>query len=212
MTWLALLQKDPKARQIELIQCRDDPWYWLTHWVHTIDTNDAASPEKLFPNKEHLFIITKYWQMFPTLLMPKSRQMTATWICCGLYLHNAFFFPHRLTFFQSKKEEDAAELVTRTKQMYDSLPWWMHEWNGAEFITAHVNFKRSKSRIIGIPSGPEHIRGYNPSGVFSDEVVYQPQIDEVVRTIRPAIRGGGRLTMTSSTGPSYFQHMCLDTL
>jgi phage FluMu gp28-like protein len=154
--------------------------------------------------------MTNFWLHFPVLLVPKSRQMSATWLYCALYLWEAFFYSHRLTFFQSKKESDANELLLRAGQMYAGLPVWMREWNQVEQIYAYMEFSRSKSRIFGIPSGPDAVRGYQPTGIFSDEIVFQPSIDLLIAAVRPAIRGGGKLTLVSSAGPGVFARLVLD--
>lgn len=211
LAWLALLQSDQTARTEELLHCKKDPYRFLTHWCRTIDGADQDEPEKLFPDKAHLEFLTRMWQRYPVLLVPKARQMSCTWLFVGLYLWEAFFYGHRLTFFQSKKERDANELILRADQMYSSLPFWMREWNPVARIECYMEFMNSKSRIFGIPSGPDGVRGYQPTGVFSDEVVYQPDIDKLTAAVRPAIRGGGRLTMISSAGPGYFAAMVLDS-
>jgi len=192
------------------MDCKRDPWRFITYWLHTVDTSDAENPVKLFPNKLHLYWVTEFWMRYPTLLIPKSRQMSLTWMCCALYLWQSFFHSHRLTFFQSKKENDANELCLRTMQMYSSLPPWMKEWNPASSIHCYIEFEKSKSRIMGIPSGAAQIRGYQPSGVLSDETVFQTDVDLMIAAIRPAIRGGGKLTMVSSAGPGVFANLVLD--
>lgn len=212
LDWLALLQNDRKAQEVELTACKRDPWRFLTYWAHTIDTADGDNPEKLFPNKIHLYTCTRYWQKFPTLLIPKSRQLSMTWLCCGLYLWESMFYGHRLTFFQSKKEQDAAELIIRMYQMWSSLPVWMREWNHCEKIYAYAEFHRSKSRVFGIPSGASQVRGFTPSAVFVDEASYVLEMDQMLAAIRPAIRSGGRLTVISSAAPGFFSAMVLDGL
>lgn len=207
-----MLTRDEKARAVEIAKCKQDPYYFLTHWVYTIDTADEESPEKLFPNKPHILFTIRVWQREKTLLVPKSRQMSMTWLFCGLYLHEAMFYNHRLTFFQSKKESDANELILRTYHMYSSLPGWMQEYSPAERAHCRIDFERAKSRINGIPQGADHIRGFQPSGVFSDEAAYQVEVEKMLASIRPAIRSGGRLTMTSSLAPSHFEQMCLDKI
>lgn len=122
------------------------------------------------------------------------------------------FHAHRLTFVQSKKERDANELILRMKQMHNSLPGWMKEWSPMDTTFCYANFKAAKSRIFAIPSGADQIRGYQPSGVLSDESSYQTDVDKMIATIRPAIRSGGRLTMVSSAAPSYFSGMVNDDL
>lgn len=192
------------------MHCREDPWRFLTHWCFTVDTNDQDNPAKLFPNKEHLWVVTQYWLEYNVLLVPKSRQMSMTWLFCALYFHNALFIPHRINFFQSKKEDDADELLERTMVMYNNLPKWMKAWAPINRTHCRILFPRNSSRIFGVPSGADHIRGYQSSGVFNDESVYQDEIDKMIAAVKPSIRGGGRLTMTSSAGPSYFGALVLD--
>lgn len=212
MAWLELLQDDPKAQTVELLRCKDDPWYFLTHWCHTIDATDEKNPNKLFPNKKHLFIGTRVWEREKTLLVPKSRQLTATWLFCALYFWDAFFYGHRLNFFQSKKESDAAELIIRTYQIWNSLPLWMREWNHCDKTSVSMQFQNTSSRIMGIAQGAEHVRGYTLTGMFVDEGAYVLDMDKMIAAIRPAIRSGGRLTAISSAAPGYFGSLVLDTL
>lgn len=136
--------------------------------------------------------------------------MSMTWLFCALYLHDAIFRPHRITFFQSKKEDDADELLERTMILYDNLPLWVRAWAPVERTHCFMLFKANKSRIIGIPSGADHVRGYQSSGVFNDETVYQTDVDKMIAAVKPSIKKGGRLTMTSSAGPSYFGALVCD--
>lgn len=122
------------------------------------------------------------------------------------------FYSHRLSFFQSKKESDASEIIIRMYQMWASLPDFMKEWNHCEKIYAYAEFHRSKSRVFGIASGADQLRGFTASGVFLDEACYIDDVDKTITAVRPAIRAGGRLTMVSSAAPSYFGLMVLDQL
>lgn len=45
-----------------------------------------------------------------------------SWLFVGLYLWDAQFHPGRLIFFQSKKAEDANDLIARAKLIYDYQP------------------------------------------------------------------------------------------
>lgn len=202
--WLRLCLESQKAQHLELINCREDPWRWLTHWAWTVDTGDKQTPVKLFPNKIHLFTLTEYWKKYPVLLVPKSRQVSASWLFCGLYLWDSIFHEHRITFVQSKKETDAAALLERMMVIYENLPVWMKKWCPAVHTYCDIRFTKNKSRIMGIPSGADQVRGFQPSGVFVDEAAYVLQVDELLAAVRPAVRGGSRLTLVSSAAPSYF--------
>jgi len=122
------------------------------------------------------------------------------------------FFEHRLTFFQSKKELDADENITRAEFMWSKLPLFLKEYRIAERKFCLMKFPQNGSRIMGIPSGPDHYRQYTSSGVFSDELVYQDRVDEVLGAVGPTLVGGGRFTGVSSAGPSYFAQLIRDEI
>lgn len=192
------------------MNCRKDPWYFLTHWVKTVDVHDKEKPVKPFPDEEYLWTLTQYWIEYPRLLIPKSRQMTVTWLCCALYLWDAMFIPHRLTFFQSKKEEDADENLKRSLSIWKNLPKFMRDWCPIRDVFCKLTFTRNGSVIRGVPSGADHARQYTSSGYFSDEMVYQNDVDKVLASVGPTLTGGGRFTGVSSAGPSYFAQMVFD--
>jgi hypothetical protein len=136
--------------------------------------------------------------------------MTVTWLFCGLYLWDALFFSSRLTFFQSKKEDDADENVERAYTMYTRLPDFMKAWNPASRTFCNFRLKKTRSRIMAVPQGADHARQFTCSGYFSDEVVYQEEVDKVLAAIAPTLGEKGRFTGVSSAGPSYFQMLCFD--
>jgi len=136
--------------------------------------------------------------------------MTVTWIFCGLYLWDAMFHSYRITVFQSKKETDADENLNRVNHFWEKLPAWMREWAPANKTFCRIEFPRNNSRFFGIPSGAHHVRQFQPSSYFLDEAVYVDDVHGVVTALRPALKKGGRFTVVSSAGPSYFGNMVLD--
>jgi len=176
----------------------------------TIDAHDQDNPIKKFPDKYYLWVITKYWERYPRLLIPKSRQMTITWLFCALYLWESLFFRHKLTFFQSKKETDADENVKRSNIIHENLPLFMQEWSPVTQTFCKLVFKKNGSEIRGVPAGADHARQYTSSGYFCDEMAFQPEVDLVMAAVGPTLTGGGRFTGVSSAAPSYFAQMVFD--
>lgn len=211
LEWLSLLASgNVKAQELELLKCKEDPWRWLTHWVQTEDAQNKENPFQPFPNKLHLQVLTRYWMKERFLLVPKSRQMTVTWLFSALYLHDAMFFPSRLTFFQNKKEDDAEANLKRTFTMHSRLPIWMQEWQPIRQTYCNLAFLRSRSEIRGVPAGAHHVRGFTATGVFEDEMAFTEECDEVLAAIKPALGKTGRFTGVSSASPSYFKQLCFD--
>ena len=173
----------------------------------------GSSPFEAFPDKPHLYYICEIWQRESRLIIPKSRQLTLTWEMVALYLHDAMFFPSRLNLIQSKKEEDADEVLERGYTIYQHLPQFMKSWQplvGERKTHCLMKFSRNRSRLLAIPEGPDHIRGLTPTGLLSDETVYQDDVEKMLAAASPALADHGRLTMLSSAGPSHFENIAFD--
>lgn len=216
LEWLALLSSDSqeawKARELELAMCKENRWRWLTHWAQTEDAQNEAHPFQPFPNKEHLFTLAQYWELHKYLLVPKSRQMTATWLFVLLYLHDSMFFPSRNTLFQCKIENDADLNLQRAWTCHQRLPQWMRTWQPMKYIYCQADFPRSRSKIRAVPAGEKHFKQNTLTGAFIDEAVVTEGLDEVLAGAKPALGKIGRFTAISSAGPSYFGELCFDRI
>lgn len=211
----AMADGDEKAIHLELVRCARDPWYWLLNWVLTENAHSKTSnPFEKFPDKAHLYYITRLWEKERLLIVPKSRQIMMTWLFVALYLHDAMFNSSRLTFIQSKKEEDADGALERAFTIYQRLPVFMRNWaplTGGKKTFCHMRFSRSRSHLYAIPEGPEHARSFTPTGFLSDETVFQDNVEKTLAAVMPGLGTKGRLTMISSAGPSVFQMLAFDT-
>ena len=214
LLWLkALRDGNEKAIQVELIKCRD-PWYWLTNWAMTENpASQKPDPFEKFPDKQHLYNLTRIFEREKRLIIPKSRQMTVTWLFIALYLHEAMWKPSRLIFIQSKKEQDADEVLERGFSIYQKLPTFMRNWqplthNKKTFC--EMKFSRNRSRILAVPEGPDHIRGFSPTDIFSDETCFQDDVEKMTASAMPALGLHGRLVMVSSAAPSFMELLAMD--
>jgi hypothetical protein len=145
-------------------------------------------------------------------LAEKSRQMRCTWLICAYCLWRAKYHPHQLILVQSKKEEDAANLVFTGKEAWFARISFMEHYLPKHLRT--LTFPRGASygrlffpngsQIWGIPEGGDIIRSYTPSVVFSDEAGYQSEFDKAFTAAKPAVTGGGQLVAISSAEPGSF--------
>lgn len=155
------------------------------------------------------------WEILDTVereslvAIEKSRQIMVTWMMCLYCLWAAKFKKNRLVFIQSKKEEDAANLVFNTEWITARISFM--EYNLPEQLKSEIHpsygqltFLDSGSKIWGIPEGGEKIRSYTPSVIFSDEFAYQPEAEEAWIAAQPAIRGGGKFICASSAKAGAF--------
>lgn len=212
LLWLqALLKGDEKVIHAELLKCSKNPWHFLRAWIQTENAHSTSrSTFERFPDDPHLYYLCMLWVIFRRLCIPKSRQMTVTWLISALYLWAALFHPSSLIFFQSKKEEDADQNLERAWTMYQRLPEFFRKWQPASRTFCHVRFKRNRSHIWAIPQGADHARQYTATGYFSDETAFQEGVENVMGAVGPTLKEKGRFTAVSSAAPSYFEMLCFD--
>ena len=217
----------PILRDLEWDKCRKDPYHWLTHWAFTLDVHDKDTPKKPFPDKEHLRLIVDKWLKYNILLIPKSRQMMMSWIFTGLYLWDAQFHQGRLTFFQSKKSDDANDLVKRAKLIWDNEPEFLKRYyrdgkfhkltcnpqNQGNHVYCLLTFPDIQTEIRGVPEGGDVVRSHTLSGMLSDESAFQPEMAGAYTALKPTLSSGGRLTCVSTAEDNtWFEEAVFDRL
>lgn len=185
-------------------------------WVSTKDEHDAENPVKPFPEKPHIFYLLDIFHKKERSIffIAKSRQIMLTWLCCSFALYLAKAIPHRLIFLQSKKEEDAANLVfnggrsgknwnnARISFIEKHLPRWLQD-EDIEPSYGKLLFPNG-SKIWGVPEGADMIRSYTPSLVISDEAAFQPEFGNAYTAMLPIAKQGGMLIAISSANPGPF--------
>ena len=222
--------------------CRRSAHYYifqdhLGQKLLTKDEHDPVNPQKPFPDNDYLRYLLECYLISGKLIKPenikyvdkteagfdmlcnsgvvcieKSRQIMATWLTCAYLSWRARYFPHQLIMVQSKREEDAANLVynkephlARISFIESNLPQHLKM---VKFPTggsyAHLYYPNG-SHIWGIPEGGDIIRSNTPSVVFSDEAAFQPQFGMSYTAAMPAIKGGGQYIAVSSAEPGEFQ-------
>jgi len=148
------------------------------------------------------------------LCIEKSRHVLATWLMCAFWLWRAKFISHRLLIVQSKREEDAANLVFnkepqvgRISFMESKLPKHLRSVSFPKGGSYGHLFFPNGSHVWAIPEGGDIIRSNNPSGIFSDESAFQPQFGSSYSAALASIKGGGQLICVSSAEVGEFQEL-----
>lgn len=206
------LSNDPFERYI---QFKNDPYLFITTCVRTKDQIDRAEPIKLFPDKDYLRLITRLWQRYPLMAVPKTRRMTMSWLTISLYTHELIFNKAIHTAFVSKKEDDANELVERAKFILDNLDYTLFP---KELIPKYYKnygllvMEETDSRIQGFASGADQLRQFTLSGIFCDEMAFHEMAEKFYAATLPTIDGGGRMTLVSSPAPGFFKKLCFDAI
>lgn len=157
------------------------------------------------------------WLECPTLFIEKSRQIMVTWLFVCLYLWDALFHNARRTFLQSKKEEDADELIERARVVYGNLeriefpelPQVAKTSSGKLGTESEMSFPSMDSKLVSIPQGPDQVRSYTWSGGLADEIAFQKKAYDAYTAAVPSLMGGGRFTAPSTANGKVFNYKML---
>jgi len=203
--------------QAELIRCRKRNDYFVMTHCKTKDEHDAITPVKRFPRKAYIARLLQVAAVEKKLAIPKSRQIMVSWTFVCHFLHMATFFSHRLIFFQSKKDDDAAAMIDRAKHVYENLPWWLKEAAPLKRPLHKLPYNKimfaNGSLIWGIPQGQDVVRQHTASGILGDEFAFQNQAEEAWTAMKPTVDGGGQVILVSTAnGKNFFYQVCFDKL
>lgn len=226
--------KDPKPLHMcKACPLTSDPLTFEKRHLHLLNThNIEVSTEKTlrghfqeldtirpFTMKEYFPPIIETWLREPLLAIEKSRDMMMTWLIVICYTWDTLYHRGRQNLFQSETATKTRELVhERAWVVYDSQPKWLKRVHPATYAEGSaraglIEVETLKgSQIIGFPQGPDKVRMYHPTGLFSDEAAFNPEASSTFAAIRPAVMGGGKYTAISSANAGWFQHLCSDTL
>jgi len=219
------LERIPRMKQIQF-----EDYSWLVRiwdmekspeafapYVVTKDENadggESVRPFPLRSEKPYVWDAIDEMQREQILFLEKSRQLFITWAVCFLMLWVCKFQQNRLVFMQSKKEEDAANLVYNVEPNQARMSFM--EAHLPEPLKSDVIYSYGKMRVLdtgslawGIPEGGDQIRSYTPSWVISDEAAFQPSFEQAYQAARAAIRGGAHfVAVSSANGGAYMQEL-----
>lgn len=183
-----------------------NPFEWIKTCVQTADEHDKENPVKSFPIRPYVEVLTKAFQEEDILHVPKSRQLTISWLFMALLLHEAQFHGYRLEAVISKKEDDAFHLVERAKFMYDHQPSWIKTLCPLDRKLRDMPFGslffQNGSKIRGFPQGADQVRSFVPSTAFLDELGFQDKAKETYEACVPCC---SKIVTVSSANPGFFQ-------
>jgi len=183
------LSAESKIDAIRQIYANDFKLF-LRELVYTLDEHDkTGNAIKKLPNWLYLYSLADDLLKHNWIFVLKSRQIMATWLMCAFLLWTILFHKGKKVAFQSKKGDDADALIQRAKVIYDHLPKWKPE---AEFSYCRIKVSEMFSDGFGIPQGPDQVRSYTFTIVFSDEFGFQEQREKTFAASKPSVDGGGQ--------------------
>jgi len=183
--------------------------YMALRWIKTKDEVNKQSVRS-FPDYDYLADLDQFFETEDLILVEKSRRMFMTWYCLCRIIWMALRTPNGLFMLQSKKEDDAKDLVRKCIFVVKHLPKEIFFPDGAPQFMAYSIVFPNGAEIRGIPQGEEQLRMHTVTIWFCDEAKTQDKLDEAWMGSGPALEGGGRAWIISSTAPCYFHDLVDD--
>jgi hypothetical protein len=165
---------------VYIFNATDEDWIKFNLWPAQVETLMTISQER-------------------QSIILKARQLGLSWLVLCYALHRMIFKPAATILMFSKRDEEATELLSRLKGIYERLPRWMQ----ARSITAdsqHDWQLSNGSRAKSFPSTGG--RSYTGSMVIVDEADFVPDLGVLLNAVKPTIDAGGQMIMISTVDKS----------
>jgi hypothetical protein len=182
--------------------------------VKTKDEKDEGKV-KLFPRKKYIKDLAHLFQHEKLLLIPKSRQMTISWLAVAYCVWRAYTRPNQLILWQSKNFDDAAAMVFDRDDPQVARASFVC-WHLPEYIfdrpkPSQGNLLWNNGSIVkAIKQGADVIRSRAASVIISDEMGFQEEAANAYMAAKPAITGGGQFIGISSANAGFFWDLVED--
>lgn len=196
----------------------EDPWFFLRNLCKTRNEHAGDDdPYQPFPDLDYVKHLLDTWvkvEQRPSsrlLLIAKSRQMMVSWMACAMVLWNCLSRKARRVGWQSKKSEDADQMLERIYGLWQRLPEPIKERNPCERKYLYLRFPTTDCDVHAIPQGPDQVRSYTWSLFISDEMAFQEADDKSYYALLPALGKNGMGVLISTAGPGHFEQLYNDT-
>jgi hypothetical protein len=129
------------------------------------------------------------------LVVLKARQLGLTWLVLAFALWLMLFYPIATVLLFSRRDDEAADLLAvRLRGLYDRLPAFL-QVRGFATDNDHELALASGSRALAFPTTAGD--SYTATLAIVDEADLCPDLDRLMRAVKPTIDGGGRMVLLS---------------
>lgn len=185
----ALRQKvvgDPRLQRGLMGLCRDNPLFWLNVFGWTADPRKVdqkrgmpvSVPFVTYPFQDESFTMLCENLGFRDMLIEKSRDMGASWLCLLAIGHGFLFTPLSSFLLVSRTEDlvdkraDPDSLFWKLDFMFEHLPAWMQpQMNRSSLSCENLS---NRSTILGSSTTGETSRGGRKTAILFDEFASVP--------------------------------------
>jgi hypothetical protein len=188
-------QQTTQALRDEVTRCRESFAYFVDRYCHILSDaqGPAASwlPFRLWPAQRRVADLLQRHRLLAVL---KARQLGLTWLVLAFALWLMLFHPIATVLLFSRRDDEATDLLSRLRGMYQRLPDWLRP-RSVETDNDHELALSTGSRCRAFPTTAGD--SYTASLVVVDEADLVPDLDRLMRAVKPTVDNGGRMVLVS---------------
>jgi len=183
-----------RAERIEWQKCKRSKSYFIHTYVQLFNaTEQVWLPFQLWPAQRR---VVADLQAHRQIALLKARQLGMTWLCLAHVLHEMLFRPAATALLFSRRDTEAIELLSdeKLRGMYSRLPRWMQaRWIVTD--NSHEWGLSNGSRALAFPTTAGD--SYTANVVIVDEADLVPDLNRLMRSVKPTIDNGGQIILLS---------------
>jgi hypothetical protein len=182
----------------EWLTCAESPLYFIHQYCFVYDaTAREWVPFHLWPAQARTLksILNNL-----LVVILKARQLGLTWLVLGFALWLILYHPEATILLFSKRDDEAVHLLDfRLKGIYQRLPEWM-KCRSVETDNDHEWRLSNGSVAFAFPTTAGD--SYTATLAIVDEADLTPDLNRLMRAVKPTIDGGGRMILLSRADKS----------
>lgn len=192
-------QREAKTRQEqEVNKCWESCAYFINNYCYIYDaTQGEWLPFKLWTAQEETLEVITLEQL---IIILKARQLGLTWLVLAYALWLMLFHPAATVLLFSLRDTEAVYLLSdeRLKGMFSQLPEWLKV--PVKKDDAHVWQLSNGSTAKAFPTSAGD--SYTATLAIVDEADLVPDLNKLMRRVKPTIDGGGKMILLSRSNKS----------
>lgn len=189
-----------KERAEELGKCVKSYTYFITNYCKIYDSVEKVWIPFTLWDEQRDVLRSIHKHKHNVIL--KARQLGISWLSLGYALWEMMFRPIGVVSLFSRREEEASYLLgdERLRGMFKNLPLWMQ--TGYEAITDSVLEWKMANGSIARAFSTKSGDGYVATLAIVDEADLSPDLNTLMRSVKPTIENGGKMIMLSRSNKS----------
>lgn len=182
-------------RAEQLIKCYDNPLFFIHNYCKIYDS--VQSDWVRFRLWEAQKDVVREIHRNQLTVILKARQLGISWLSLAYALWQVTFRPIAAISVFSRRETEAMYLLgnDRLRGMYKQLPLWMRTGIKPEVDSGHEWILNTGSAVRAFPTSAGD--GYVSTLAIVDEADLSPDLNKLLRAVKPTIDNGGKLILLS---------------